>query len=129
MIIDKVNDILNSCSSSTTLLELCSYIKKNIHRIPNLNIDDISNESLAKLCGISTVYFRKLFYKIYKVAPIKYLKKVRLDKAKELLIGDFTSVSDVATLVGFSSVYTFSKTFKKEIGVAPTEYAKTAELS
>ncbi len=99
------------------------------YMLNNYNDIDISNESLAKLCGISTVYFRKLFYKIYKVAPIKYLKKVRLDKAKELLIGDFTSVSDVATLVGFSSVYTFSKTFKKEIGVAPTEYAKTADLN
>ena len=32
MIIDKVNDYLNSHSSSTTLLELCFYIKKNIHR-------------------------------------------------------------------------------------------------
>ena len=45
MIIDKVNDYLNSHSSSTTLLELCFYIKKNIHRIPNLSIDDISKES------------------------------------------------------------------------------------
>lgn len=38
MIIDKVNDYLNSHSSSTTLLELCFYIKKNIHRIPNLSM-------------------------------------------------------------------------------------------
>ena len=45
MIIDKVNDILNSNSSNTTLVELCSYIKKNIHRIPQLNIDNISNIS------------------------------------------------------------------------------------
>ncbi len=98
------------------------------YMLNNYDDIDISNESLAKLCSISVVYFRKLFYKIYKVAPIKYLKKIRLDKAKELLIGDFSSISDIATLVGFSSVYTFSKTFKKEIGVAPTEYAKTINL-
>lgn len=109
------------------------YMAKSIepavkYMLSSYNDIDISNESLAKLCGISTVYFRKLFYKIYKVAPIKYLKKIRLDKAKELLIGDFSSVSDVAILVGFSSVYTFSKTFKKEIGVAPTEYAKNVDL-
>ena len=41
MIIDKVNDILNSHSTNTTLVELCSYIKMNIHRIPSLNIECI----------------------------------------------------------------------------------------
>ncbi len=75
MIIDKVNDILNSCSSSTTLLELCSYIKKNIHRIPNLNIDDISNESLISKGQVSKC-IRKLDYENYeefKNACIEYL--------------------------------------------------------
>ena len=114
----------------------CKSIFYEILAKSTINYDDVyvpkymikSIEPAVKYM-LNNYNFRKLFYKIYKVAPIKYLKKVRLDKAKELLIGDFTSVSDVATLVGFSSVYTFSKTFKKEIGVAPTEYAKAADLN
>ena len=64
MIIDKVNDYLNSHSSSTTLLELCFYIKKNIHRIPNLSIDDISKESLISKGQVSKC-IRKLDYENY----------------------------------------------------------------
>ena len=75
MIIDKVNDILNSNSSNTTLIELCSYIKINIHRIPQLNIDDISKESLISKGQVSKC-IRKLDYENYedfKNACIQYL--------------------------------------------------------
>ena len=64
MIIDKVNDILNSNSSNTTLVELCSYIKKNIHRIPQLNIDNISKESMISKGQVSKC-IRKLDYENY----------------------------------------------------------------
>ena len=77
---------------------------------------------IALLCDISPIYFRKLFQKIYKTSPIKYLIKIRINKAKEFLRGDYLSISDIAKLTGFSSVYTFSKAFKKETGISPSEY-------
>lgn len=100
-------------------------IEKSMDYILN-HYDDpnISNEFLAKTSGISTVYFRKVFFKIYNTSPIKYLNAIRFEKAKELLIGDYNSISDVATSVGFSSVYTFSKAFKNEIGESPSDYIK-----
>ena len=85
MIIDKVNDYLNSHSSSTTLLELCFYIKKNIHRIPNLSIDDISKESLISKGQVSKC-IRKLDYENYeefKNACIQYLDLI--SKRKKFL--------------------------------------------
>lgn len=84
----------------------------------------ITNESLAAMAGISTVYFRKVFTRVYGESPIKYLRTVRIKKAKELLIGDDASISRIAEMTGYSSVYTFSKMFKLETGVSPTEYAK-----
>ena len=110
-----------------------SYTYKNLKKIIEPSIDymnthyediNISLESLARLSNISTIYYRKVFNKIYNTSPIKYLIKIRINKAKELLRGDFISISDIAALTGFSSVYTFSKTFKKENGVSPTEYKK-----
>ena len=110
-----------------------SYTYKYFKKIIEPSIDymnthyedvNISLESLAQLSNISTIYFRKVFYKIYNTSPIKHLIKIRINKAKEFLRGDFISISDIATLTGFSSVYTFSKTFKKETGVSPTEYKK-----
>lgn len=83
MIIDKVNDILNSHSSNTTLIELCSYIKKNIHRIPQLTIDDISKESLISKGQVSKC-IRRLDYENYeefKNACIEYLDLITKRKS------------------------------------------------
>ena len=110
-----------------------SYSKKNLIKIIEPSIDymsfhyedvNISLESLAQLSNISTIYFRKIFYKIYKTSPIKHLIKIRINKAKEFLKGEYIPISDIAELTGFASVYTFSKTFKKETGLSPTKYRK-----
>ena len=110
-----------------------SYTNKNLTKIIEPSIDymsfhyedvNISLESLAQLSGISTIYFRKIFFKVYKTSPIKHLINIRINKAKEFLRGDYISISDIAELTGFASVYTFSKTFKKETGLSPTEYRK-----
>lgn len=85
---------------------------------------NITNESLAALAGTSTVYFRKVFTRVYGESPIRYLRAVRIKKAKELLIGDGDSIGQIAEMTGYSSVYTFSKMFKLETGVSPTEYMK-----
>lgn len=104
-----------------------TYLKKTIEpaiNYINLHFEDIniSIDSLAALCDVSSIYFRKLFGKIYNTSPIKYLIKIRINKAKEFLRGDYLSISEIARLTGFSSVYTFSKTFKKETGITPSEY-------
>ena len=50
---------------------------------------DLNNDFLANLCGMSTVYFRKTFEKIYRTSPIKYLHDFRMKKAKSILQSDF----------------------------------------
>lgn len=85
MIIDKMNDILNSNSTNTTLGELCSYIKANIHRIPKLSIDDIAKECFISKGQISKC-IRKLDYENYEVFKnecIQYLDS--LTKRKKFI--------------------------------------------
>lgn len=84
----------------------------------------IRNDQLAELCGMSTVYFRKIFESLYGTSPIRYLHNLRILKAKAILSGDFDSVSQVAESVGYASVYHFSKMFKVYTGLNPSEYAK-----
>ena len=114
-----------------------SYTHKSFKKIiepaieyMNTHCEDvnISLESLAGLSNISTIYFRKIFFKIYNTSPIKHLIKIRINKAKEFLRGDYISISDIASLTGFSSVYTFSKAFKKETGISPTKYRKIKNI-
>lgn len=90
----------------------------------NYSDRDITNETLAAIAGTSTVYFRKMFTKAYNVSPIRYLRSVRIKKAMELLISDAASISDIAEMAGYGSVYNFSKMFKAETGASPSEYAK-----
>ena len=84
----------------------------------------ISNEGLAALTGVSTVYFRKLFRAVTGTSPIRYLHRVRIDKAKELLKSDYATLSEVASSVGYADVFHFSKTFKSITGISPGAYAK-----
>ncbi|MBQ8894795.1 MAG: helix-turn-helix transcriptional regulator [Clostridia bacterium] len=86
----------------------------------------ISNESLAALCGISTVYFRKCFSAAYGLPPMKYLQDLRIEKAKSLLQSDYSTISQVAESVGFCSIYHFSKMFRRAVGISPREYGKRA---
>ena len=87
--------------------------------------DDISIEKLADISGISSVYFRKIFSEIYGMPPMQYVGRIRIEKAKGMLIGDFISVTQIAEMSGFGSVYHFCKAFKKSTGLTPTEWAKS----
>ena len=84
---------------------------------------DISNDKLAQISNISTVYFRKLFAQQFGQSPMSYIRNQRIDHAKMLLRSEYyESITDVALCSGFKSLYHFSKTFRQVVGVSPTEY-------
>ncbi len=82
----------------------------------------INMEKLSGLCGISYDYLRQLFEKIYGSSPIKYINNLKLNRAKELLSSGLYSVGEVALNAGFSDLSHFSRFFKENIGVSPSEY-------
>ena len=77
---------------------------------------------LAGLCGISEVYYRKLFTAKYNVSPKQYIIDLRIAKAKQLLSGGRLKISAVAEECGFSNQYHFSRLFKEKVGVTPSKY-------
>ena len=82
----------------------------------------ITNDTLAEITGCSTVYFRKLFTSLMGISPIAYARNLRIEKATEMLGGDYGTLSDIATSLGYPSLYDFSRDFKKHTGVAPSKY-------
>ena len=77
---------------------------------------------LASLCGISEVYFRRLFLNSLGVSPKEYVIQKRMDYAKILLkSGDF-SISEIATRCGYTEPCHFSREFTKRVGIPPSQY-------
>ena len=105
-------------SKNALIVPAIRYIEENLSR------STIPNEELARVCGISCVYFRKLFVQLCKVPPSTYIMALRIRRAKGLLIGDGGAVGDVALQCGFSSASHFSKAFKRVTGFTPKAYAK-----
>lgn len=83
-----------------------------------------TNDELAKICGISTVYFRKLFTEYCGDSPINYIHSVRIEKAKEMLLIDDSNITAIALSLGYPSIYDFSRTFKKHTGLSPKKFVE-----
>ena len=79
-------------------------------------------DTLAEMCSVSRRYFEKLFFDIHGVSPKEYITSYKLGLAKELLVSEKSSVTDIAEQLGYSDVYHFSKVFKAKTGTSPTEY-------
>ena len=79
---------------------------------------------LAERADMSEVYFRKQFSRLYGTAPVQYIKRLRLNKAVELLVSNMYPVHEVAHMVGYASEYYFCREFKRVTGLSPKQYKK-----
>ena len=84
-------------------------------------------ELISRQAYLSRFHFHRLFTKIYRSTPHRYLTQKRIEKAKQLL-AENKAINDVCSEVGFESIGSFSTLFKKEIGFAPTLYRNIAWL-
>jgi AraC-like DNA-binding protein len=83
-------------------------------------------EQVAKSAYLSRYHFHRLFTRIYKTTPHRYLTTKRISFAKELLSGDINTITEICTLVGFESITSFHVLFKKETGCSPGIYRNRA---
>ncbi|QJX61114.1 response regulator [Niallia circulans] len=97
------------------LLEAKEYIDKYYDRA-------ISLEEVADQIGISSYYLSKLFKERFQVTFIDYITNTRLEKAKELLLVPNVSLKEIALTIGYKDPNYFSRVFKKEVGMSPSEY-------
>lgn len=81
---------------------------------------DIS--SMADFCNLSPYYFSHQFKNMTGFSPVQYLNRLRIEKAKELLLTEDLSISEVAALVGYKDPLYFSKAFKKATGSSPKSF-------
>ncbi|PTM57956.1 AraC family transcriptional regulator [Desmospora activa] len=81
-----------------------------------------SATDIANKMGMSTRYIHRIFKEHNKKTPMQYLTEVRLDRTKKMLIETDKDVVSICFEVGFESVSTFYRLFKKHVGMPPHMY-------
>lgn len=97
-------------------------ITKAKQYIHDRQAEDISLTEVARAVNTSSFYFCKMFKKSTGINFTDYVARVRIEKAKNLLLNPNLRVSEVAYDVGFQSLTHFNRVFRKQCGISPTEY-------
>jgi AraC-like DNA-binding protein len=104
----------DSSEKSAIVSTLMTFLSENYMR-------PISLDTISKSIYLSPAYISKVFKEEMGVSPINYLIKIRLAKARELLLEGKLSIKSVARSVGYEDVYYFSKLYKKYHAVPPSK--------
>jgi AraC-like DNA-binding protein len=83
---------------------------------------DLPLQEVAKAVNTSTFYFCKVFKKATGLTFTDYLSRVRIEKAKNLLLNPHLRISEVAYDVGFQSLTHFNRVFRKLTGQSPSAF-------
>lgn len=114
-------DINNHKSRTERMLEgTIAYVIKN-YSDPSLSLEKVCSEM-----NVSVSHLSMLLKKKKGITFNKFLIKIRLDKAIELLKTTDMKIADISNLCGYNEVYYFSHSFKKYTGIPPGEYRKNA---
>lgn len=119
---DKIREACHNSSilkeeSSDSIIDRAKLYIENNYRERDVSLDDVSRE-----VDISPYYFSKLFKEETGENFIEYITRIRIEKAKELLMETSYSMKEICAQVGYSDPNYFSRSFKKNVGVTPTEY-------
>ncbi|MBI4026461.1 MAG: PocR ligand-binding domain-containing protein [Verrucomicrobia bacterium] len=90
--------------------------------ILNHQAEELSLGQVAKAVNTSTFYFCKIFKKATGLNFTDYLSRVRIEKARNLLLNPNLRVSEIAYEIGFQSLTHFNRVFKRVLGQSPTAY-------
>jgi len=83
---------------------------------------------LARVAGLSVAQFRRVFQRAIGRAPVEQLRRLRMERACELLRHTEKTVEAIAGEVGYAEPAFFARSFKSLIGVPPGQYRRQREL-
>lgn len=100
------------------LNEIIVYINENIYTA--LTIEELCHEF-----SISRSSLQMLFKNNLNIAPKQYISDLKLNKSKVLIKESIYTISEISNKLGFASIHYFSRKFKQQFGITPSDYAKT----
>lgn len=128
-------NILNiNASSDIISFDKPSSKKNSIIISPALNYvqkhynEDFPINTLSDLCGLSPTHFRRIFTQIMGESPLDYVINIRITKATTLLRTTNLSVLQISESVGFTTVSSFNRHFKKLMDSSPLKWRQENKI-
>ncbi len=105
-------------SKKNLALTIKNHIETNYHL-------DITGQTLADEFNFVPSHISTIFKKFYHMSPTDFLTKTRVKEAEKLIRNTDLPFKYIARSVGYANPLYFSKVFKKQIGISPSEYRKS----
>lgn len=80
--------------------------------------------TMVKMSGLSERSFKRRFQKATGLSPLQYVQTLRLEEAKQILESSDVSVESIAEEVGYEDTSFFSRLFRREVGLTPSQYRR-----
>ena len=93
-----------------------NYIKANVYRAVRVS-------ELVNILGITQPYLYKIFERNCGMSPKQYIDNYKVNIAKEMLLEDCVSVFEIGRSLGFEDPLVFSRFFKRNIGISPSQFS------
>lgn len=104
-------------------------LPKSIKYISEHYPEDISIKTLSEIEHYNESYYCEWFRKKTGLSPREYIKKLRIAKAKELLLNSDYTVLQIAEQVGYSFNSSFSRIFKETEGISPDSFRRINRMA
>ncbi|MFB9863863.1 hybrid sensor histidine kinase/response regulator transcription factor [Rufibacter immobilis] len=116
-------------TSAVDIVSLDDKLIQNAIKLVEENMDcpEFSVEMMSKELGMSRVYLYKKIVALTGQSPVEFIRKIRLERAAQLLVKSQLTVAEVAYAVGFNNPRYFSKYFREQYGVLPSVYAESRQ--
>jgi len=110
---------VDTASDSPTWTQRLADLIDHIHRHYG---EPIKSETLAQIARVSETHLKRIFNRLFGMAPIEYVILTRINASRELLEKTDRTVSDIAQAVGFYDHSHFIRHFKRLRGCTPNQY-------
>jgi AraC family transcriptional regulator len=95
--------------------DVMKYIRQHIH-------EPLDRETLAAVAGFSIPHFHRVFTAHVGESAVSYVRRLRLERAARKLRMGAVDITEVALAAGYDSHAAFSKAFKQQFGLSPSEF-------
>lgn len=87
-------------------------------------LDSFNLNSAARQSHMSPYHFLRVFKRTFGETPNAFLIRLRIEKAKKLLVTENASIMEVCESIGYLSLGSFSSRFREQVGVSPSSYRR-----